>query len=180
MNEVINQIGGFYSNSIYYADTDSLYMHKKYCSLLVDIGFVDKLFGLGKNDYGNSGMFYASFLAPKLKYCLVIDDFGNLSAKTTFKGYSEEYRLIKLNQFTSLSERKTVSWRFSIDWGIKFGGRKLPHKKQDCLDCDIEKTCSDCIEKPKMNCFNSKMERACKKYLDQISKKKLILPILTC
>ena len=57
MNEVINQIGGLYSNSIYYTDTDSLYMHKKYFSLLVDIGFVDKLFGLGKNDYGNSGMF---------------------------------------------------------------------------------------------------------------------------
>ena len=29
MNDVIQQIGGFYDNSIYYSDTDSLYIHKK-------------------------------------------------------------------------------------------------------------------------------------------------------
>ena len=29
MNDVIKQKGGFYNNSIYYTDTDSLYIHKK-------------------------------------------------------------------------------------------------------------------------------------------------------
>ena len=90
MNEVINQTGGFYNNSIYYTDKDSLYIHKKYWSHLVDNGFVGKSLGLGKNDYGNSGIFYAWFLAPKIKFCLVIDDFGVISSKRTFKGYSEE------------------------------------------------------------------------------------------
>ena len=32
MNDVIKQLGGFYNNSIYYTDTDSLYIHKKHWS----------------------------------------------------------------------------------------------------------------------------------------------------
>ena len=79
MNDVMKQIGGFYNNSIYYTDTDSLYIHEKYWSDLVDNGFVGKSLGLGKNDYDNSGIFYACFSAPKIKYCLVIDDFGVIS-----------------------------------------------------------------------------------------------------
>ena len=86
MNDVIKQIDGFYNNSIYYTDTDSLYIHKKYWSDLVEKGLVGKSFSLCKIDYGDSGIFYAWFLAPKIKYCLVIDDFGVNSAKRTFKG----------------------------------------------------------------------------------------------
>ena len=61
---------------------------------MVDNGFVGKTLGLGKNDYNKSGIFYAWFLAPKIKYCLVIDDFGVTSAKRSFKGYSEEHRMM--------------------------------------------------------------------------------------
>ena len=99
MNYVIEEIDGFYNNNIYYTDTDSLYKHKKYWSTLVEKRCVGKSLGLGKNDYGNSGIFYAWFLAPKTKYCLVIDDNGIISAKRTFKGYSEEHRLIKLDEY---------------------------------------------------------------------------------
>ena len=151
---VINQIDGFFTNTIFYRDTDSLYMHKNHWSTLVEKGFVGKSLGLGKNDYGNSGIFYAWFLAPKIKYCLVIDDFGISSAKRTFKGYSEEHRMIQLEKYISLSEGKTVSGRFSIDWTKTFEGIKIPHRKQNCADCDVSKRCSDCVIKPKMNCFN--------------------------
>ena len=41
-NEVLNQIDGFYKDSNYYTDTDSLYIHMKYWSSLVDKGFVGK------------------------------------------------------------------------------------------------------------------------------------------
>ena len=172
MNYVIEQINGFYNNSIYYTDTDSLYIHKNHWSNLVDNGFVGKSLGLGKNDYGNSGIFYAWFLAPKIKYCLVIDDFGIISAKRTFKGYSEEHRLIKLEEYISLSEGRTVSGRFSIDWTKTFEGIKIPHRKQNCAECDNKKICNDCVIKRKMNCFNCEMERACKQCLDLISQKK--------
>ena len=79
MNNVFHEIDGFYSINIYYGDTDSAYIHKKHWSTLVDKGFVGKSLGLGKNDYGDSGISYARFLAPKIKYCLLIDDFGIIS-----------------------------------------------------------------------------------------------------
>ena len=172
MNNVFREIDGFYSNNIYYGDTDSGYIHKKHWSTLIKKGFVGKSLGLGKNDYGDSGIFYAWFLAPKIKYCLVIDDFGIISAKRTFKGYSEEHRMIKLDEYISLSEGKTVSGRFSIDWTKTFEGIKIPHRKQDCSKCDNTKICKDCVIKPKMNCFNCEMERSCKLCLDLISQKK--------
>ena len=172
MDDVINQIDGFYNLSIYYTDTDSLYFRRKYWSDLVDNGFVGKFLGLGKSDYGNSGIFYAWFLAPKIKYCLVIDHFDAIWSKRTFEGYSEEHRMIKLEKFILLSEGKTVSGRSSIDWTKTFEGIKIPHWKQGCSDCDNRKICSDCAIKRKMNCFNSEMLRACKTYLDLISQKK--------
>ena len=70
---------------------------------------------MAKNDYENSGIVYDWFLARKIKYCLVSDDFAGISAKRTFKRCSEEYRMIKLDEEKSLSEWKTVSDRFSID-----------------------------------------------------------------
>ena len=172
MNKVFREIDGFYSINIYYGDTDSGYIHKKHWSNLVEKGFVGKSLGQGKNDYGNSGIFYAWFLAPKIKNCLVIDDFGIISAKRTFKRYSEEHRMIKLDEYITLSEGKTVSGRFSIDWTKTFEGIKIPCRKQDCSDCDNKKICSKSVLKSKMNCFNCEMERACKSCLDLISQKK--------
>ena len=172
MNDVFREKDVFYNNVIYYTDTDSGYIHKKYWSELDEKGYVGKKLGEGKKDYGDSGIFYAWFLALKIKYCLVIDDFGIISAKKTFKGYSEEHRLIKLDEYISLSEGKTVSGRFSIDWTKTFEGRKIPHRKQGCAECDNRRNCGDCVIKPKMNCFNCEMERACKTGLDLISQKK--------
>ena len=48
MNKVFREIDGLYSNCIYYGDTDSGYVHKKYWSTLVDNGFVGKSLGLRK------------------------------------------------------------------------------------------------------------------------------------
>ena len=172
MNDVFREIDAFFNNVIYYTDTDSGYIHKKYWNKLDEKGYVGKKFGEGKNDYGDSGIFYAWFLAPKIKYCLVINDYGINSGKRTSKGYSEEHRLIKLDEYISLSEGKTVSGRFSIDWTKTFGGIKIPHRKQDCAECNNRRKCGDCVTKPKMNCFNCEMERACKTCLDLISQKK--------
>ena len=89
-----------------------MYIHKKYWSDLVEKGFVGKSRGLGKLDYVNSGTFHAWFLAPKIKYCLVIDDFCVVLTKTIFKGYSEEHRMKKLDEYISLSEEKMYQVHF--------------------------------------------------------------------
>ena len=120
MNDVVKQKGGFYNNSIYYTDTDLLYIQNIYWSSLVNNGFVGNSLGLGKKNYGISFIFYASCLAPKIKYCLMDEIFGAISAKKTFKGCSEEHRLVKLSEFLSLSEKKR---RFQVDFQMI--GRKL-------------------------------------------------------
>ena len=79
---------------------------------------------------------------------------------------------MKLDEYILLSEAKTVSGRFLIDWTKTFEKLKIPHRKQDCLDCDNGKYCSDCAIKCKMNCFNCELERACKSCLDLISRNK--------
>ena len=172
VNTVIREIDGFYSNNIYYGDTDSAYIHKKHWSTLVDDGFVSESPGLGKNEYDNAGIFYAWFEASKIKSCFFIKDYGVISAKRSFKGFSEENRMIKLDDFISLSEGKTVSERFSNNWTKTFEGVRLLPMIPNCLDCDIGRICSDCVIKPKLNCFNSKLEKGCLSCLDLISQKK--------
>ena len=89
---------------------------KKYCSTLVENGYVGNYLRLGKNEYDDSGIFYAYFLAPKINYCLVINDHAVISAKRCFEGCSDEHRTIKFNDFISLSEGEIVSGRFPNDW----------------------------------------------------------------
>ena len=70
MNNFIHTINGFYTNDVYYTDTDSLYIENKHWDKLESIGLVGKNLLQGKNDYKDGGVFYGLFLAPKIKYCL--------------------------------------------------------------------------------------------------------------
>ena len=76
MNNFIREINGFYNNSIYYGDTDSFYIEKKFWDNLDKANLVGEGLCQGKNDYKTGGIFYGLFLAPKIKYCLTIDDYG--------------------------------------------------------------------------------------------------------
>ena len=44
MNKFIREINGFYNNSIYYGDTDSLYKEKKYWDVLDKANLVGKIY----------------------------------------------------------------------------------------------------------------------------------------
>ena len=88
-----------------------------------------------------------------MKCCLVIDDFGVISATKTLRGYSEEQKMKKLNEYILLSEGKTLSSRFLFDSTKIFDGIKIPHRIQNCLNCHNGKNGSDCVIKPNMNCL---------------------------
>ena len=68
MNNFIREKNRFYNNSIYYGDTDSLYIEKKYWDVLDKANLVGKNLCQGKNGYKTAGTFYGLFLAPKIKY----------------------------------------------------------------------------------------------------------------
>jgi len=77
---------------------------------------------IGKNDYGNGGIIFGLYIAPKIKYNIVIDDNFHLSEKKTFKGYNSDivtsYDFIKLyNKEILVTEVKTP-WKKSIENGI--------------------------------------------------------------
>ena len=67
MNKFIREINGLYENNIYYTDTDSLYIEKKYWDVLDKANLVGDNLCQRKNDYKTSGLFYSLFLAPKIK-----------------------------------------------------------------------------------------------------------------
>ena len=61
MNNFINAINGFYTNDVYYTDTDSLYIENKHWDKLDKTGLVGKDLLQGKNDYKDGGFFTDCF-----------------------------------------------------------------------------------------------------------------------
>ena len=88
MNNFIHAINGFYTNDVYYTDTDSLYIENKHWDKLSEAGLLGKNLLQGKNDYKDGGIFYGLFLAPKIKYCLTINKYGVIDEHKTFKGFT--------------------------------------------------------------------------------------------
>ena len=72
MNKFIRAIDGFYTNDVFYTDTDSLYLENKHWNKLDNAGVVGKNRLQGKKDYQEGGIWYGLFLAPKIKFCLTI------------------------------------------------------------------------------------------------------------
>ena len=85
MINFLHAIGGFYTNDVYYTDTDSLYIESRHWEKLNNAGLVGKNLLQGKNDYIDGGIFYALFLAPKIKYCLIIIKYGVIDEKNALK-----------------------------------------------------------------------------------------------
>ena len=86
MNDVILALDGFRNNKIFYGDTDSVYIHKNDYNMLIEKRLVGKDPFQCENDYGeNAGNVYGRFLAPKVKYCIIIDENGVLNQKKLSK-----------------------------------------------------------------------------------------------
>ena len=171
MNDVILALDGFKNNKIYYGDTDSVYIHKNDYNILIEKGFVGKDLFQSKNDYGeNSGIVYALFLATKVKYCIVIDENGILSQKTTFKGFNQNINNITFKDFLDLEQGKTLKNTSKLKWKRELAGIKIPHRKIGCNNCDESKKCVGCVIKPEMNCFNCEISKSCQYCLSKITR----------
>ena len=142
MNNFIREINGFYNNSIYYGDTDSLYIEKKCWDVLDKANLVGEELCQGKNGYKTGGIFYGLFLAPKLKYCLTIDDYCIIQDYKTFKGFNSN-RILDRSQYFKKKEGKKIlamlqrSWKKSFDSGII-----ITAKMRFCNECNRKKTCA--------------------------------------
>ena len=109
MKQFIKEINGFYNNIIYYSDTDSLYKEKKYWDVIDKANLVGKNLCQGKNDYKTGGIFYGLFLAPKIKYCLTINELGVIEQHMTFKGFNDSKRLLDRSQNFDMLKCKKIT-----------------------------------------------------------------------
>ena len=83
-NNFIHAINEFYTNNVYYGDTDSVYIENKHWHTLEEAGLVGENLLKRKNDYKDGGTFYALFFAPKIKYCSTINKYGVIDEHKTF------------------------------------------------------------------------------------------------
>ena len=65
MNNFIHAFNGFYTNDVFYNDTDSLYIENKHWDKSDKSGLVGKNRLQGKKDFGQGGIWYGLFLARK-------------------------------------------------------------------------------------------------------------------
>ena len=87
----------------------------------------------GQNDYKTGGMFYGLFLAPKIKYCLTINELGVIEQYMTFKGFNDSKRLLDRYQYFNMLKGKKItallprSWKKSFEIGVI-----IPTKMRQC------------------------------------------------
>ena len=145
MNNFIREINGFYNNSINYTDCDSLYIEKKYWNVLDKANLVGENLCQVKNEYKTGGIFYGLFLAPKIKYCLTIDDYGIKQEHKTFKGFNDSKRLLDRSQYFKMIEGKKISAMLPRSWKKSFdSGIIIPARIRYCNECNVKKVCNKC------------------------------------
>ena len=118
MNNFILSIDGFKKPEIFYTDTDSLYISNKNWNVLNKHGYVGNNLSQGKNDYGSGGIVFALFIAPKIKYCVVLNEDGILEEKITFKGYN--VKNIKVLDFLKMINKEDVMTQVNKPWKRSF------------------------------------------------------------
>ena len=145
MNNFIHAIDGFYSNDVYYTDTDSLYIENKHWDKLKGGGLVGKNLLQVKNDYKDGGIFYALFLAPKIKYCLTINENGVLDEHKCFKGFTNVSDNLHRKEYFEMADGEKLIAKIPLSWKKSFSQEIIiPHKMRNSSDCKKDILCDRC------------------------------------
>ena len=133
MNNFIREKNGFDIISIYYGDKDSLYIEKKSWDVLDKANLVGEGLCQVNKDYKRGGIFYGLFSAPKIKYCLTIDDYGIIQEHKTFEGFNDSKRLLDRSQYFKMIKGKKGSALLPKSWKKSFdSGTFIPTKMRFC------------------------------------------------
>ena len=145
MNNFIHAIGGFYTNDVYYSDTDLIYIENKHWEKLDKAGLVGKVRLQGKNDYKDGGVWYTLFLAPKLKYCLTINKYGVIDEDKTFKGFTNVSQKLDRKEYFNMAGGDKLIAKLPLSWKKSFSlGVVIPHKMRNCVDSKKDILCDNC------------------------------------
>ena len=145
MNNFKHAINGFYTNDVYYTDTDSLYIEKKHWDKLEKAGSIGKNLLQVKNDYKDGGIFYGLFLAPKRKYCLTINKYGFIDEHKTFKGFTNVSDNLDRKEYFKMADGDKLIAKVPLSWKKCFNmGVVIPHQMRDCNICANDSLCDNC------------------------------------
>ena len=98
-----------------------------------------------KNYYKTGGIFYALFLAPKIKYCLTINELGVIGQHMTFKGFNDSKRLLDRSQYFIMLKGKRITAILPTSWKKSFeNGVIIPTKMRHCNTCKDGILCVTC------------------------------------
>ena len=99
----------------------------------------------GKNDYGNGGIFYALFLAPKIKYCLTINEYGVINEHKCFKRFTNVSDNLNRKEYFKMASDDNLVVKVPLSWKKSFSqGVVIPHKMKNCNKCSKNQLCDDC------------------------------------
>ena len=145
-NNFTHVINSFYTNVIFYTDTDSLYIENKHCRKLSEAGLFGKKRLQGENDYGeDSGIWYGLFLAPKIKFCVTINNFGVIQEHKIFKGFTNASDNLDRKEYFNMADGGKLIAKLPLSWKKSFTqGVVIPHKMKNCTDCKKDIPCDNC------------------------------------
>ena len=113
------------------------------------------------------------FLAPKIKYCNVIDDNGLLQQKVTFKGCDREISQLGFKDFLNMENSLIVRNASKLNWKRDLLVAKVPHTVINSENCQNDKMCRSFLKDPKLIFFDCEISRSCDKCLKRITQIKL-------
>ena len=109
---------------------------------------VGKILCEGKNDYKSGGISSGPFIAPKLKYVLTKDEFGNFQQHLTCNGFNDSKRLLDRSHFSDMLEGKNVLAMLPKSLKKSFNnGIFIPVKMRGCDKCRGKILCVTCNNK---------------------------------
>ena len=73
-----------------------------------------------KNDYKDGGIWYALFLAPKIKYCLNINKFGVIDEHKTFKGFTNVSDNLNREEYFNMADGGKLLAKVPLSWKKSF------------------------------------------------------------
>ena len=136
MKNFIHAIVGFYTDDVYYTNTDSLYIENKHWDKLDKAGLVGKNLLQGKDDYKDGAMFYGLFLAAKIKYCLTINKYGVIDEHKTLKGFKDVKDVLDRKEYFKMADGDNLIAKIPLSWKTNFNqGVVIPHKMRNCNKC---------------------------------------------
>ena len=122
-----------------------MYIENKHSDKLDKAGLVGKNLLQGKNDYKDGGVWYGLFLAPKIKYCLIINKYGVIDEKKTFKGFKDVSDNLDRKEYFKMADGDNLIAKIPPSWKKSFSqGVIIPHKMRNCDNCTKDILCDDC------------------------------------